>query len=155
DLKAGDYAHLSSVLLCGFEQRLGRYGGALAASLEGSDDLRWAALEEAATSAMAHDQAREGPGRAQVVAMSARLARRLRARTETTAASSFVDAASDYARDGAFADWARYRVWDGDHQPQLGAACQKLSDRTTNAREDENRLFGKLIAQWTSLGSSS
>jgi hypothetical protein len=85
--------------------------------------------------------------------MACRLARWLR--RAAAGPASFTEAASRYAANGGFADWARSRVWDGDSQSTVSDVYRILSDRVTEVREQENRRFGALLTEWAALGSSS
>jgi hypothetical protein len=153
ELRAEGFAYRSAVLLLGFEQRLERYGAALGAALEGAGSLD--ELEAMAREAVAHDHASVREGRAQVVEMSLRLARRLLHEGAAAEATSFSEAASAYAINGGFVDWARGIVWPGDAAPTLGEAMGGLGRRVADMREAENRRFGQLLAEWTAVGSSS
>jgi hypothetical protein len=153
ELRAEGFAYRSPVLLLGFEQRLERYGAALAAALEGAGAL--GDVEALAREALAHDHARVREGRAQAVKMSVRLARKVLRESAPPEASSLVEAARAYANDGGFVDWARGAVWTGDAARALADALSRLGQRVTDTREAENRRFAQLLAEWTAVGSSS
>jgi hypothetical protein len=70
-----------------------------------------------------------------------------------TAAGSLADAARAYRSDGAFVDWARSRLWDGDPLAALGHAYTLLWEAVGRVREDDNRRFGELLANWAATGS--
>ena len=49
-------------------------------------------------------------------------------------------------------DWARTRLWDGDSSPRLGEAYAALARQADQARQQENREFGRLLAGWPGSG---
>ena len=51
-----------------------------------------------------------------------------------------------------FVDWARTRLWDGDSSPRLGEAYAALARQADQARQQENREFGRLLAGWPGSG---
>ena len=61
---------------------------------------------------------------------------------------SFGEAARAYQSEGAFVDWARGRLWDGDSSQPLADAYTRLAQVADEARHDENRAFGALLATW-------
>lgn len=151
EIRAEEFAHLSPVLVSGFEQRLARFAAALSDVLNGLMDAP--ALDLSMDAVVAHSHAPARPDRVEAVQMACRLARWLR--RAGAGPASFVEAASSYAADGGFADWARSRVWDGDSLSVVSEVYRNLSAHVTEAREQENRRFGALLAEWAAQGSSS
>lgn len=151
DVRAEDFAHQSPVLVSGFEQRLVQMASVLSDVLMNTRDV--SALPAAAAAVLTHTSASERPDRVETMRMACRLAGRVR--DGVTESRSFVEAAGRYAADGGYADWARSRVWDGDSLPAVSEAYRGVSDRVAEARDQENRRFGALLAEWTALGSSS
>lgn len=153
EVRAEDFAHRSPVLISGFEQRLARCAAVLSGFLAGTTPGDVEALRAAAEAVAVHDHAAARPDRVDILRMACRLARRLR--QGATDPGSFTGAARRYAEDGAFADWARVRIWDGDALPAVSEVYRMLSERGAEARERENRRFGELLAEWLAVGSSS
>lgn len=151
EVRAEEFAYRSSVLVSGFDQRLARCAGVLAQVVAGTATPD--SLAPVAVSALAHDQARAQPARAEALRMACRLARRVR--PAGAEPGSFVEAACRYAADGSFADWARTRVWEGDPLPSVAEAYRALAERLHDEREEENRRFATFLAGWVAHGSPS
>ena len=71
-----------------------------------------------------------------------------RRRGDTAGRRPFGETARGYAREGGFVDRARARLWDGDLSPVVAEAYAALARRADEAREQENREFGTLLAGW-------
>jgi hypothetical protein len=154
-LAADPYAYLSDSTPLGFEQRLGRFGEALAAALErrdfGGDELggRQAAV-------LRHDLAFENPRRTERVEMAARLLRWVGTRAgKPPAPASFAEAARAYAQEGAFADWARSVLLGGEPARALASAYSRLLAEVRAVREEENREFALLLRDWLAAGAGT
>lgn len=158
-LGAAGRAHHSGFLPSGFEQRLGRFAEALGAALKpkAKPKVKGAArgLAEAADGVLDHALAEHETVRVEGVEMAARLARWLVLRREGKAlpAGSFANAARAYHQQGGHVDWARARIWEGDTLAPLGKVYAALGQAAASVREDENRRFGELLANWTKTGS--
>ena len=66
--------------------------------------------------------------------------------------AQFGEAARGYAREGGFVDRARARLWDGDPSPPVAEAYAVLAQQADEARQQENREFGTLLAGWPGAG---
>jgi hypothetical protein len=154
-LGASELARSSRFLLTGFNQRLEGFGKALAAALKGRKREALKRLETALDLVVDHALAAHEAARVEGVEMGARLARWLARETEhqSTPASSLADAAAAYRRESGYVDWARARIWEGDTNAALGKAYSTVWQVVTSAREEENRRFGALLANWTKTGS--
>lgn len=155
ELGALDAAHRSRFLRAGYEQRLGAFADALQGFVKGKAKALPATVAAAAGAVLDHALAGAEPERADRVKMALRLARWLAVRRAQgdKAAGSLADAARAYRLDGAFVDWARSRLWDGDPLAALGHAYTLLWEAVGRAREDDNRRFGELLANWAATGS--
>ena len=60
--------------------------------------------------------------------------------------------ARGYGREGGFVDRARTRLWDGDPSPVVAKAYAALAEQADEARQQENREFGRLLADWPGSG---
>ncbi len=111
-------------------------------------------LRDAADRVLDHALAAGEPRRAAGVEMALRLSGWLAARRrgDAAAARAFGGAARGYAREGGFVDRARARLWDGDPSPVVAEAYAALAQRADEAREQENRAFGGLLAGWPGAG---
>lgn len=154
ELGAADLARRSDVLRSAFEQRLALFAGELDRFAAGPADALPAALREAAEQVFRHVLAENDQARTSGVEMAMRLAGWLAGRRRAAAEKprSFGEAVRAYRSAGGFADWARARVWRGDPSPPLKDACARLGRLADEARHEENRAFGPLLAAWRGPG---
>lgn len=151
DLRASELAAYSSLLPQGLDHRLAKVADGIHASISGRGDQ--AELDGAIALARAHREARRHPDRFRRLEMAARLVRRLTA--APAAPKSLAEAAGRYVEDGGFVDWARRVIAEGDPHPGLSDALIALADRLRALREDENRTFGMLLADWNEVPVTS
>ena len=110
-------------------------------------------LRDAADRVLDHALAAGEPRRADGVEMALRLCGWLAARRgEAGGRRPFGEAARGYAREGGFVDRARARLWDGDPWLPVAEAYAALAHRADEARQQENREFGTLLAGWPGAG---
>jgi hypothetical protein len=64
------------------------------------------------------------------------------------AATTFVDLAQGYAREGAFVDWARFKLIGGDDLPGLSSAFVALRDAARKKAEAFNQTFAQALQVW-------
>ncbi len=155
EVGAQPYAHLGHLSLKGFEQRLERYGRALATALRADPVAVSDELEREAADVFRHALAGLEPERCRRVEMSLRLARWL----VTVAgpmgeAQSLAQAAEGYARHGSFVDWARLGLRGVEPLQGLSQAYSRLIGAATERREQKNRRFAHLLAEWSKAPSS-
>ena len=155
ELGAADIAWRSGMLRASLDQRLARLARELVAFVEGDAHEIPNALRVAAGSVLGHALSADTPRRTAGVEMALRLAGWLAARRRDDAANqrSFGEAARAYRFAGGFVDWARTRLWDGDSSPRLAEAYASLARQADEARQQENREFGTLLAGWPGSGS--
>lgn len=154
ELKIESYAWLSSHSPFGYEQRIERYAKQLLKCLKANNPSVLSDLSDRAAAIIQHQQSRLFPERLKRVEMSLRLLQWLGSNRENTnATSSFVQAAQLYVADGSFVDRARHSIARGDGNQPLAQAYQQLYRKVTEHRELQNEQFGKLLANWTELGS--
>jgi len=154
-LGASELARSSRFLSSGFNQRMEGFAKALAAALKGRTKGALQRLATALDLVVDHALAAHEPARVEGVEMGARLARWLASETEhqSKPAGSLADAATAYRRQGGNVDWARARIWEGDTVAALGKAYSSAWRAVASVREEENRRFGELLANWTKTGS--
>ena len=154
-LGASELARNSRFLLTGLNQRMEGFAKALAAALKGRTKGALQRLEAALDLVVDHALTAHEPARVEGVEMGARLARWLVSEAEhrLRPATSLADAATAYRRQGGYVDWARAKVWEGDTVAALGKAYSTAWKAVTSVREEENRRFGELLANWTKTGS--
>jgi hypothetical protein len=155
ELAASELAVRSSISFVGLEQRFDRFGAALQRTLDGEETALPSELAKLEDHALTqpfdnnwNDLYRQRVRRAR---MAARLARWLR--TSPAEPASIAAAAVSYARDSAYADWARQIMSDGDRLPALAAAYRRLLDAVTARREQENGRFAGHLATATKSNS--
>ena len=154
ELGAVDLAWRSGLLRAGLQQRVARLARELVTFADGEAHEVPGSLRDAGGGVLDHLLAAGDPRRTAGVEMALRLAGWLGARRRLGGARprSFADAARAYRAEGAFVDWARTRLWDGDSSPPLAAAYARLAGQADEARQGQNREFGALLAKWPGSG---
>jgi hypothetical protein len=157
EINADDFAHLSDTSPMGFDKRLALLGVRLSGVLETGPR---ASLDELLISHCAvrgHDQATREDRRLQRADMAMRLVRWLSSDVQQPRSEpqSFEEATQDHLRDGGFVDWARLSLRSGDPVQGLSEAYARLFDRVTDIRQQQARIFAKLLVDWTAAGSLS
>jgi hypothetical protein len=161
ELVAGDLAVRSPISFAGLEQRFDRFGVALRlhvdhATEESAVTTELSGLEShALTQPFDNDWNDFFRQRVRRARMAARLARLLK--TPSNDSTSVASAAVSYARESAYADWARQIVTDGDRLASLATVYRQLLELTAERREEENGRFADLLASATrsnSLGNA-
>ena len=147
-------AHLSEVLPLGLEQRLGLLAEALQAFITEPSAVRLQAAERAADSAARHDHADAASTRMLRLQMALRLCRWLVAcqpegkGRSGRAAAGFQELAQIYAREGAFVDWARFKLIGGDELPGLSSSYVALRDAARSQADAFNQSFAEALQVW-------
>jgi hypothetical protein len=146
DLRIGEFAHLSDLLPTALDQRVKDFARALTAHVSEPTELTLSQVELQAERTLRHSLMTAQPPRAERVEMARRLARWLL--TPPRAVTSLQTAATWQADEGAFVDWARFRLLGGDETPELShayAACRKaLTDR----RNKFAKTFAQAMIDW-------
>ena len=154
ELHVETYAHLSEVLPMGLEQRLGLLADALQAFITEPSAVLLQAAERAADSAARHAHADAASTRMLRVKMALRLCRWMVAdRPEGKgrrgrAAAGFQDLAQIYAREGAFVDWARFKLIGGDELPGLSSTYVALREAARSKADAFNQTFAEALQVW-------
>ena len=154
ELHVEAYAHLSDVLPMGLEQRLGLLADAMKAFMAEPSAQLLQAAERAADSASRHAQADVASTRMLRVKMAVRLCRWMVADQPEgkgrggRAAPGFQDLSQLYAREGAFVDWARFKLIGGDDLPGLSSAYVALRDAARKKAEAFNQSFAQALQVW-------
>jgi hypothetical protein len=157
EIGAEEFAHLSDTSRIGFDKRLAEIGAQLSSVLQSGTLANLGPLLDSHRAVERHDQAIREGRRLQRVEMAVRLVRWLRCLQQQPQAKpqSFDEAADNHLREGGFVDWARLSLRSGDPVQQLSAAYAQLFDRVTETREQQARIFAKLLIDWTASGSQS
>jgi hypothetical protein len=154
ELHVETYAHMSDVLPLGLEQRLGLLAEALKAFIAEPSTVLLQTAERAADSAERHAHADAASTRMLRVKMAVRLCRWMVAdRPEGKGrggrtAPGFQDLAQTYAREGAFVDWARFKLIGGDDLPGLSSAYVALRDAARRKADTFNKAFAQALQMW-------
>ncbi|HVC93471.1 MAG TPA: BREX-2 system phosphatase PglZ [Pirellulales bacterium] len=153
EVQAKEFAYLSHVSPLGFNQRLARLGNRLVEmaahhAFDASDELR-----EAHQAVREHELARHEARRLERIDMALRLTRWLAERRAKgdRAPRSLAEAAGEHWREGGFVDWARLSLL-GDPVQELSQAYARVFDEVTRNREEQARMFGLLLRDWTAAG---
>ena len=148
NVAAVSQAWRSNELESGFEQRLTRFGQALAAHIDARATAISEELQNVYGSLQQHRLGRAAGRRMERVAMALRLARWLTDQNTgiRTTPASMVAIASGYAAEGGYVDWGRRVLRGGEPNKDLAAAFVRLVDRVTELREAENFKFAQAVA---------
>ena len=153
-LGAADLAGRSAILRASIEQRLADLARELLTFIEGEARELPDTLRSAADRVLDHALSADAAQRTAGVEMALRLSGWLATRRRGDGGSRrlFGLVARGYGREGGFVDLARARLWDGDPSPIVAEAYAALAERADEARQQENREFGRLLADWPGSG---
>ena len=146
DLRISDFAHFSDVLPAALDQRLEDFALALSAHVAEPSLVNLAQVELQADRALRHALLGLQRPRLERVEMARRLARWLMHGAPT--ATEFRAAVAWQADQGAFVDWARFRLLGGDELPELSQAYSACREAVIARRNAFARLFAQTLAQW-------
>jgi PglZ domain len=146
DLKADDYGHLSTVLPGGFNQRLAQFAADVQGFLRGTMPLD--RVETSFGIIARHREANRQTERLWRVTMALRLVRYLATVRPEAEPVSFARAGMSYVEHGGYVDWARRYVLGGDETADVAEAFRSLADRLRQVREQQNKQFAGLLADW-------
>ena len=144
-LHAGQWAYLSSLLPSGLDLRLQAFSEALHLHSTTPTTLSLSAVEQAAQAASEHVLLRPHAQRMERLGMARRLSRWLLA--PPTSITSVTTGACWQVDEGAFVDWARFRLLAGDELPALSAAYGDLRRSVATRREELSRAFSVALAR--------
>jgi hypothetical protein len=147
NIGAHSHAWRSGNLESGFEQRLSRFGNALAVHVDSRATAIPTELQDLYANIQEHRLGRTGDRRIERVTMAVRLARWLADQNAGNSGKSadLLSIAKAYAGDMGFVDWARQVLRGGEPNKNLATAFVRLVDRITELREAENLRFGKAL----------
>ena len=153
DLRVAEFAHLSDVLPMGFDQRLRGFAQCLTQHVQSPGDETLTAVEEAANRVLSHVLAGAQPQRSDRVAMARRLARWLV--RPTTTATSVADLVCWQADEGAFVDWARFRLQGGDELVEVSQAYEAVRSTVIAKRNMLGQRFAQSLQRWNTQAPES
>ena len=146
ELRIGEFAHLSDLLPSALDQRMREFAAGLTAYLAAPAPQPLARLEQLADKVQAHALAALQPQRMDRIEMARRLARWLM--LPVPSATTMVSAMSWQADEGAFVDWARFRLLGGDELTDVSDACNALRAAAIARRNAFDQPFSQTLAQW-------
>lgn len=152
ELRVAEFAHLSDVLPLGLEQRMRAFAAYLVQHVQTPTEATLVAVEDAANCALAHVLASAQPHRSDRVEMARRLARWLvRPAASATTAAELVCWQAD---EGAFVDWARFRLLGGDELVEVSQAFEALRAAVMARRNALGQQFALTLARWNAQAPS-
>lgn len=146
DLRIAEFAYLSDVLPSGLDQRMRAFAASLTSHAQKPTKANLEAVEQAANHALAHVLAASEPQRADRIEMARRIARwLLRPAVSATTVSDFL---CWQAEEGAFVDWARFRLLGGDELAEVSHAYEAIRTLVIDRRNALGRQFAVALQIW-------
>lgn len=146
DLRIAEFAHLSDLLPAALDQRMQDFALALSAHVAEPTEANLALVERQAERVLGHALLAAQPPRAERVGMARRLARWLL--TAPAPAASLPSAVAWQSDEGAFVDWARFRLLGGDEIPELSQAYGACRAALSVRRNKFARSFANALIEW-------
>ena len=146
DLRISEFAQLSDVLPSALDQRLTEFALALSAQAAEPSQANLLQVELQADRALKHTLMNDQRPRMERVEMARRLARWLL--SPMASGASLPDSVEWQADQGAYVDWARFRLLGGDELTELSnayAACRQAVIARRNALA---KPFAQALVQW-------
>ena len=144
ELKISEHAGLSPLSPSGLEKRMEVYADALNAHLDAPCDASMQEIESAAAQVLDHRLIALQPLRRERVVMARRLCRWIMG--NPVAASDYAALVAWQADEGAFVDWARFRLLGGDEDAGVSNAYARLRQLIAERRHVTNRQFADRLA---------
>lgn len=146
DLRVAEFAHLSDVLPLGLDQRMRSFATQLTLHVQSPTDSTLTLVEKAANHVLNHVLAASQPQRADRVEMARRISRWL-VRPATTAIT-VADFVCWQADEGAFVDWARFRLLGGDELEEVSNAYRAVRASVITRRNTLGQQFASVLQRW-------
>lgn len=146
DLRVAEFAHLSDLLPAALDQRMQDFALALSAHVAEPTEANLAQVERQADRVLRHTLMAVQPPRAERVGMARRLARWLL--TAPRSAASLPSAVAWQSDEGAFVDWARFRLLGGDEIPELSRAYGACREALIARRNKFAKPFANALIEW-------
>ena len=146
ELRIGEFAQLSHLLPAALDQRLRQFAVVLAAHVSAPSDESLAMVEDCANRILQHGLAATQPQRMDRVEMARRIARWLRC--PAAPHDQWGNGLTWQADQGAFVDWARFRLLGGDELPAVSQAYSSLRQAVIDRRNPFARQFSQALQQW-------
>ncbi len=146
DLRVAEFAHLSDLLPAALDQRMQDFALALSAHVAEPTEANLAQVELQADRALRHTLMTAQPPRAERVEMARRLSRWLL--TAPRSMASLQAAVTWQSDEGAFVDWARFRLIGGDEIPELSHAYSACREALIARRNKFAKPFAQALIEW-------
>ena len=146
ELRITEFAHLSDVLPVGLDQRLRVFAETLQGHLTAPSEVSLKGVEEQTDKVLAHVLMAAQPQRRDRLVMARRLVRWWS--RPAVSVASVEEALTWQADEGAFVDWARFRLLGGDELPELSQAYARLRSAVSHRRAGVASRFASLLPAW-------
>jgi hypothetical protein len=146
DLRIAEFAHLSDVLPSSLDQRLTDFAVALSAHAAAPTEANLQQVELQADRALRHTLMHDQRPRMERVEMARRLARWLL--SPMVSGTSLPDGVEWQADQGAYVDWARFRLLGGDELSTLSDAYAACRQAAIDRRNAFAKPFSQALVQW-------
>jgi len=146
DLRIAEFAHLSDLLPAALDQRMQDFALALSTHVAEPTEANLAQVELQTDRALRHTLMVAQPPRAERVEMARRLSRWLL--TASRSAATLPDAVAWQSDEGAFVDWARFRLLGGDEISELSHAYAACREALISKRNKFAKPFAQALIEW-------
>ena len=146
ELRVAEFAHLSDLLPSSLDQRMRAFASGLSAHVTAPSDAQLARVEQMADGVLKHALAAQQQQRMDRVEMARRLARWLM--LPAPSAATVASAVGWQADEGAFVDWARFRLLGGDELAELDHAYDAMRAAAIARRNAFDQPFAQALLQW-------
>ena len=146
ELRVAEFAHLSDLLPSSLDQRMRAFAGGLSAHVAAPGEAQLAPVEQLADGVLKHALAAQQQQRMGRVEMARRLARWLM--LPAPSAATVAIAVGWQADEGAFVDWARFRLLGGDELTELDHSYDAMRAAAIARRNAFDQPFAQALLQW-------
>lgn len=153
ELRIAEFAHLSDLLPSSLDQRMRAFAAGLSAHVAAPGEAQLARVEQLADGVLKHALAAGQQQRMERVEMARRLARWLM--LPAPSAANVTTAVGWQADEGAFVDWARFRLLGGDELTELDHAYDALRAAAIARRNAFDQPFAQALLQWNAQTPSA
>lgn len=153
ELRIAEFAHLSDLLPSSLDQRMRAFAAGLSAHVAAPGEAQLARVEQLADGVLKHALAALQQQRMDRVEMARRLARWLM--LPAPPAADVATAVGWQADEGAFVDWARFRLLGGDELTELDHAYDALRAAAIARRNAFDQPFAQALLQWNAQTPSA
>ena len=153
ELRIAEFAHLSDLLPSSLDQRMRAFAAGLSAHVAAPGEAQLARVEQLADGVLKHALAALQQQRMDRVEMARRLARWLM--LPAPSAGNVATAVGWQADEGAFVDWARFRLLGGDELTELDHAYDAMRAAGIARRNAFDQPFAQALLQWNAQTPSA